>query len=406
MEHKDSHGAARETYIESLEPVTLTTHFVSHSAVTLFNQLPASLLPSLPLGFQWIDKTDIEPHYSIVKHDDVPDKKLDLVLYGDEESNIDYSFLIDDVPHQSFTHTSSAREPARKYPMPQRGYVVTDFNYNVGSRSHLKGHCSDHKDTKRVGPRQFYSTYDIRNYIPEPPNSFWGKHMRRVLVAQQRKDDNAYMQLVHYPEDPYITRSGQPVPDYVYFATIKVTEEQEYKPQAIYSIDWDIDYAREKIAGDSMLSLSSRYATDVDTAPIVSLYDPASTDRGLRLQIRNLSKRASSALKEDSKALYKHRDAFFTERACVGLAFENAKHSIATAIEASENEEAAACTSALRHGSLFSRRLLNLDDERVIISDAHHRKLKANFKNEATGFDDDALQDEFRQIYTSQRCPT
>ncbi|GEM_PF-3970661 len=344
-------------------------------------------------------------HYSVVKHEDVPDKKIDLVLYGDETSNIDYSFLIDDVTHQSFAHTSSTREPTRKYPMPQCGYVVTDFNYNVGSRSHLKGHCCDHKDTTRVGPRALYSTYDIRNYIPEPPNSYWGKHMRRVIVGQQRKNDDAYMQLVHYPEDPFMTRSGQPVPDYIYFATIEVSNDHQYEPQAVYSIDWDIDYAEEKIAGDSMISLSNRYAIDTETAPTVSLYDPESSDRGLRLQIRNLAKRASSALKEDSKSLYKHRDAFFTERACAGLSFENAKHSIATAIEASKNEEAATCASALKHGSLFGQRLLDLDDERVIISAAHHRILNSHFRDEAAGFDDDALKDEYRQIYTSQRPP-
>lgn len=124
----DNASAARELFAEGHHSVDLKVQACDEDAITLFQKLPASLLPMLPYGYQWsVPRAGKVP--SVIASDDAEDHELELVLYGPDRKKINYLFRVDHVIWQSFAHRKSGSGPKREYPMSDKQYTVPGFNY-------------------------------------------------------------------------------------------------------------------------------------------------------------------------------------------------------------------------------------------------------------------------------------
>lgn len=333
-------SAARTLFLEKHEAVSLTINATDENAIPLFEQMPEDLLPTLPIGHQWgVENDGGKP--AILKSIDAPEHELDIILYGPDKNKINYIFQVDGVTWQSFSHTRAGKSPPRKFPMTARHYTVKDFEYD-DAKSHIRGHCIDHQDTMLVGPQKFYSTFDCRNYIPEPHYKYWGLTMRRLITAEIRKNNNAYMQFVHYPQTPYITIDKTPVPDYGYLYEVEVDKDkpytERYSLEKVYNFDWDTHYAVKKGTG-KVLDFAQNYKTSTESAPTVKIYDVSASDRDLRLQIRNMNKKYLSIMEGNIFSFDPKRDAFFIKNNCADKEFESINRKIEASLHAKKVKE-------------------------------------------------------------------
>ena len=178
LDKQDDIDAATEIYIDRRELVVLRIDMEDLKALEIFNKLPAIVLPVLPPGYQW---SRAKEKYSVIREKSAPKYKLSLRLYGPSKSGkVNCIFRVDDKTIWSFAHASSCGH-GRKGEPPMSGddYHVDGFPYmeprpGVCFKNHMRGHLIDDASTIMRRDRDYWSTYDPYNYVPEPPNRHWG----------------------------------------------------------------------------------------------------------------------------------------------------------------------------------------------------------------------------------------
>ncbi len=315
----------RELYLEQMLPVRLEFEAALEETYPVFSDMPSITLPIPPEGYQWVRH---ENRHCMIRHKMTSEHTLKLILFGpNDQQQINFLFQVDNITRYSFAHTKRGADPSRKYPMGANDYQVPGFDYTIALsnkkfNSHVKGHLIDHKDTMKVGPRNLWSTYDARNYIPEPPIYEWGMGIRNQAVANLRATagNTAYSQTVTYPVDPLLTRNHTLVPEGGYFTSFKV-EGDEYKRLYVFDVNWDEDLRRP--AGSKVLEhATSSLTSSLEASPVVKVYSPEDSDRALRHDSRELNILASKIAEGRVKSRHRNRAEFFSRTAAADKEFE------------------------------------------------------------------------------------
>ncbi|MAZ77503.1 MAG: hypothetical protein CMF39_02375 [Legionellaceae bacterium] len=307
-----SNSARRSSFITCQEVVALHIEAHHDDARDCFNNLNLEVLPRLPHGYRWVE---VENQFAVMKDVQAPDHHLKLIIYGpDAKSQINYLFQVDNVTTFGFAHTRKTKEPkSRRYPMTQDQYRVPGYAYQEHDFSaHVRGHIIDHKDTIReVGLSSAWSTYDGRNYVPEPPDYAWGQGVRKQKVAEVRKKFAAYSQFMEYGEGHHVTVGGTPVPTAIYFTSFRFDREQQYQPTEVFNVEFDEDLSRPNKRITYLKHAKKTFVTSPEAAPVVVPYSPSSTDRTLRLLRFNAVRRAEAIATGNVQSRFPARDELY-----------------------------------------------------------------------------------------------
>lgn len=210
------------------------------------HHLPLNVFPVLPTSNRW---TKQGQEYVAMKHKDAPLHRLEFGVFSDNlesPSKVNYITLIDNVNVQSFFYTRpkgktfKGKRDSYAFTVAEPRSLLSSSIHNTRSQVYLKpyvdGHCGDHADTPYPEVLNWtHSSADPRNHIPEPPNSYWGLHVRNHLVADIREQEGCYMQSPYYSIHSPKTNLGPLVPEGVYFTRFN----HFITPQETYHIPWD-----------------------------------------------------------------------------------------------------------------------------------------------------------------------
>jgi hypothetical protein len=326
----------RELYIGQMLPVTLEYEAHKEEAYNVINTMPAETLPQLPRGYVWARN---DGKHSIIRHTMADEHKLKLILYGPNAAGqINFLFQVDGVTHYSFAHTRRGKDPQRSYPMGQNDFRVPGFNYaNADFNSHVKGHLIDHKDTMQIGPTATWSTYDLRNYIPEPPEYEWGLKIRNQQVGALRRmpSQTAYAQIVLYPGKPLLTINRTPVPEGGYFISFNVVGDQ-FTRLSVFDVTWGENMKRPN--GTKVLEHANQNLTSsLAASPVVQVYSPEDTDRAVRYQLRDLNKTANAIADGTAKSRNPQRAEDFPRVGAADKEIEHSNNNLTAAITANRH---------------------------------------------------------------------
>ncbi|MDB6095834.1 MAG: hypothetical protein JWM09_112 [Francisellaceae bacterium] len=355
----------------------------SDAAKEIFLNYPITLLPITPFEYKWVYSDN---QYILKKHQDALDHTIKIVLYGPKEKKVNFLCLIDEINYQSFAHTRarSFNAEARKYPMfPRKDYVIPEFNYEALGRTkyHMPGHCIDHADTLEIGDKTSYSTFDKRNFIPEPPNSYWGRYIRNPLTKEIRSNQGAYLQFPYYGNNPLKTQDGTLVPEGVFFSELK--DNQVLKT---YNISWDFN--RRNSPNKKGKGFLQELNSHVLSTPIATIDNPSQSDREIDSLIRQLNTIRQSY---ETGALKAHNHPQIVKNYDIRLAeyeYLSPQFKIDAALKASrreENYQSAKIFDRALHQAEF---IQNLDEKRILITEEQFEQCKQNLKNQTAGFED------------------
>lgn len=406
LEKPEKTTALREHYIDRHEVVTLHFNMDCDEGYELFNDMPAHTLPLLPAGYQWVS---FDGKYSLIREKTVPEQKFLIVIYGPNKNKIpriNYIMQIDGVTAYSFAHTKNGEEPKRRYPMSKGSYCVPGFNYQAAryKKEHVKGHLIDHKDTIMTTSSVDWSTYDARNYIPEPPEYEWGLGLRRLAVKKirDRGDGGAYAQLTCYSDNPKITVNGTKVPDFVYFYPYRV-DQYDYIKENPYNVEWLEKLSRPK--GKKVLEHAEiNFTTSVDAAPVVVPYDVRSPDRAFRYEGRQKLKKTQQIETGDVVSRFKGKDGLFANCDTGDMEFEGSSRKIFAALFADERQDKKNLSKKyIERSAKFGEGLIELDEKNVtIISTEAEKAIKPFFTKHEEDPELDDLADIFRKLMAEQ----
>ena len=200
--------------------------------------------------------------------------------------------------------------------MTNEDYKVPNFPYKPRKvknyKSHVRGHIIDHRDTIQVGQSEWWSTYDKRNYIPEPPSYHWGLGTRRSAVSKIRKsvEGVAYAQLMEYPEPVLKTSNGTSVPNAIYYYCYN-SSNNNYKLNEVFSVEWCEDLSRPNKSIKYLDHAKNNFTTSLDAAPVVLPYSPDQSDRALRLAKRNSAKLSTEIRKKRVKSRFPEKSTLY-----------------------------------------------------------------------------------------------
>lgn len=394
----DDISQARELHLERHRAVSVEYEFQYEEAFELFHAMPPSTLPILPPGYQWVRSNE---KYTVIRDKAATKHELALVLYGpnkDKKPKINYIFQVDGVTVYSFAHTAvEDPELDRRYPSElgaNNAFKVPEFNYKRGkkcSKSHMKGHLIDHRDTI-VRSRGILSTYDYRNFIPEPPDGEWGKNIRRLKVGEIRAQQGAYAQQCFYPDEPLMTQNETAVPEYTYFSSYSL----KYEKEDVYNFRWDDKLSRPN--GQKVLKYASEnLATSPESAPVVEMYSPDASDRALRRQVRELSRKVSNIVEGNIDSHHPEYDALHTRYAAADFEFESASQKMLAARAAQKQEHPDVAYRFARRSLFFGEKLAEIGSPDICTKEAK-KALSKMFKAERENEKMDELKDIFRQL--------
>ncbi len=399
-----SDSADRESYIARHELVDLIIEAQHSDAWKAFNKLPITVLPRLPHAYRWVR---VEDKYTIIRDKTAASQELALILYGpNSENRINYLFQVDGRTTFGFAHTRTTQEPKRDYPMnPAAKYRVGGFDYSDHRYGqHVRGHIIDHKDTiQENSTRSLWSTYDARNYIPEPPDYDWGLGIRKAKVAEIRGDKGAYSQFMEYGDDPDFTADGTAVPSKIYFVAYSYHQNQYIMDGEPFHIDFTEDLSRPK-ASIRYLDYASKELTIAQEAtPGVVPYSPKFTDRALRLDRRNASKRATSIVDGSIKSRFPDRDAEYAYCDSADIEFEGVSQRLHTGGFANSHDNPILGLEYVRRAMLFGDAQLSLEGVKPIITQAAEDAGYSFFGDYQGSEDTDSLLDHFEKLLKDQQ---
>lgn len=385
---QDNISYAREVYNDSHEYVPITFEMTDEEALEAFYDLPENVLPSnLPSQYRWVLKGT---KHCIAKITSADDHDLKIVLYGPDKKTgkVNFIFIVNDVTVYSLAHIQRpSKDPKRTYPSGL-DFRVPDFAYNEHQySSHVKGHMIDHADTICVGQREYWSTYDRRNYTPEPPDYDWGLGIRNLKVKDLRKNGGgAYAQLNYYTDTPDKTVDGTLVPEEVRFHTFSL---RNYKESEIYHVEFSENFKRPK--GTKVLEhASEKFTTSVESSPIVKMYDPEASDRALRLMARNEEKRSLSIKNGDVHSRFQDKDSILASLSSADLEFETTSRKFGAGVLAGKKGKSTIATNYIQHGLFSAEKLLESEDYKDCFT-PEDKKLTVRYLRKRT---DDASDDE------------
>jgi len=366
-------------YVEQLYEETTFTLEGTDTAAALLSNLPSQLQPVVPFEYKWFFK---EGQYTLKKHLDGQDQKIQIITFGPYQDKIHYLCQINNVTVQSFAHTrqKTFNPEKRKYPMDpaRKNYFVPNFLYREG-KYHTPGHCIDHADTFEVGDEANYSTNDKRNYIPEPPKSYWGLHVRSHVVKALRRNSGAYMQIPYYSLQPLVTYDGTMVPEGVFFSEI-----YDNKITKTYDVNWQ--YKFDKTLNKKGLGFTTDLESYSNCLPLANVYKEDATDKQIDIFIKKLSTIQNKFL----NGLYnnietKHIISAYDEKLSE-LEYVSPQYKFLASFRASEQQNEYKAERFLKRAFLHAEFLNQLDDKRNIVAKDILKKCNLKFKNENPGF--------------------
>ncbi len=355
----------------------------STEALEFFRTLNPVLFPLAPFEYRRFYNNG---YYILQKHRDAKDQELQVVLYGPHNGKVNFLTLINGVNVQSFAHTRTKTfDPeARSYPMlPRRDYVVRGFDYEAVGKTkyHMPGHCIDHADTLEVGPKASYSTFDRRNYIPEPPKSYWGLYIRNPLSRKIRKAKGGYLQFPYYANVLKKTVDGTFVPAGVFFS-----EVYDYKVTKTYNVSWSFN--RSLSPSKKGLSLLSNFDSHVLSTPKAPLYDPLASNQTVNVLLENL-KQARARFETGDLQTKAHPHIFKTyDHLLNEFEYLTPFYKLQAALKASKMQDTKRAERHLERALHHGEFLIELDDKRTVLEADHANNCYELFKNEAPGFED------------------
>jgi|GEM_PF-2179128 len=276
----DEVSQARELYLERQVEVEVQVNMDFKEALPLFHQLPMNVLPSLPVGHQWVAH---EGKYSVIRDKNSIKKDLSLTLFGPSLNvtpHINFLCSVDGVTTYSFTKALNGKGPAcRKYPMQAKDFHVHGYNYRPGVtfKNHMRGHLGDHQDTiirRLLTPSTQYSA----NFTPEPPVDAWGKFFRNQKVKIVRSLGGYYAQYNEYDDLKNLTVNGTMVPTHARFYTF----DSHYSFNDVHHVSWTENLERANPSLTYVENYQQQFSSSELASPIVKAYEPAMTDRDLR----------------------------------------------------------------------------------------------------------------------------
>lgn len=404
LEETEGLSPLRELYQSNQVPVELKCEAAMDDAKTIFNELPVNILPKLPPGYQWTSYND---EYSIIRNFSSKEHSLKLILFGpNDKDQINFLFQVDGITTYSLAHTSRKAEPARSHPMAKTAYNVPGFDYSKTKyNNHVQGHLIDQKDTMQVGPREKWSCYDPRNFVPEPPEYEWGPGIRNQKVAALRRMnvDTAYAQHLHYLEKPLETIDKTRVPVSTHFTTYTINGKI-YNPTEMIDINWNENMKRP--AGEKIVDHASRVLTSsIDSAPVIEVYSPITPDRTLRLNSRNHKKKADSIESGSTKSRFPLRSSLFSRTLSGDVEFEHSDRKIEAAIAADKTKSPSVSLQYTKSSIKYSEELIEHDV--APLQDKKNAKKSLDFLKEkqsdtewqGTDIDVEGLTDQFRSLF-------
>jgi len=387
----------RALYIDNQETVEITFEMDYTEAWSKFNQLPQHILPNLPQGYRWVSANS---NYSVIRNQHIDEHSITIVLYGpDKNQDINFICLIDDVTTYSFAHTKAKNKPpAAKPPMSLSDYRVPGYDYSQKKyKSHVRGHLIDHQDTILGVPT--LSTNDFRNYVPEPAEYEWGLGIRRLKVKALRDQSGggAYTQFNCYSENSVRTEDGTRVPEDVRFYSFNYAHAS-YTPKDVYHVEFEEALHRAK--GTPVLAnAAARFMSSIDASPVVSVYSPDQSDRGLRLFSRTSARNEQQIENRTIFSRLPEKDTKFAACSAADSEFENAHRQLHAGVLTKTDKKAS--LSYLKRSLFFAEELLNFDDDDLTPYDEksiHEGRHFFNNENESGDMDD--FLDQFRQFTT------
>lgn len=399
---QDHLSHAREVHQESHEYVPLTIEMADEEALDAFYALPENVLPpNLPAQYRWVKKDDA---HCIAKVSGAKDHALTLILYGPhaQTTKINFLFQVDGVTVYSFAHIQRpAQDPQRTYPNGL-DFRVPNFNYRKHKySSHVRGHMIDHADTICSGSSEDWSTYDRRNYTPEPPDYDWGLGIRNQQVKALRSSHtgSAYAQINEYTGPIEKTVDGTPVPSDVRFCTYSL---KTYNAEDIYHVEFSENFKRPK--GKKVLEhAADTFTTSVAASPSVKSYNSNATDRDLRYWARNEEKKALAIRNGDVYSRFLNKDIVASALSSGNMEFETAGRKLHAGVLAGDQGKTAIAAGYIKHALSSAEKLLE-DEEHKSAFNADEKTLTTRYLRKATenGSDDnedyDGILDRMNQL--------
>ncbi len=287
--------------------------------------------------------------------------------------------------------------------MTNKDYRVSNYDYDTKKYSaHVRGHLIDHQDS--ILGVQNISTYDPRNYIPEPPEYEWGLGIRRLKVAELRKQPGggAYAQMNVYPITPLITMDGTPVPEDVRFYAYSKDAKDHYIAQSLYHVEFEEDMSHPK--GTRVLEYADEnFLSSLDAAPIVTTYSPALSDRTFRYQGRDSAKKEQRISDRTTVTRFPSKDAPLAACAAAESEFESAGRQLhAGIVYQKDNPEIR--VGYVKRACMFGQTLAALDSNNcvTIFSKSEIKEGRNFFGNIEEDIEDledlEDLEDQFRKL--------
>lgn len=393
LEKSENTSSKRELYIEKQSLVEVTFEMDDEDAWDLFNHLPSHVLPPLPFGYQWVSAND---NYSVIRDASTKEHDIRIVLYGPDRTNyINFICQVDGRTTYSFGHTKNGRGPNnRTYPMTSSDYRVRGYDYaSKKYKSHVRGHLIDHQDTILGKPT--LSTYDARNYVPEPPIYEWGLGFRRLKIGELRKQrgGGAYAQMNTYSDTPLLTANGTAVPEDIRVYTY--SKHEDYPSKEVYHVDPEENMSRPQ--GMKVLEhAANHFASSYEAAPVVVTYSPGLSDRSLRKQGREVSKKETLIGTPKAPSRFVYKDKLWAATSAGDQEFESAGRQLHVGIVAKEDEDTS--LDYIKRSMLFGDDLSSLD-EGPVFSAKDKREGGLFFQSKGGEMED--FYDHFKQLSTS-----
>lgn len=412
LEKTEETTALRKVYIDRYELADLYIEAELSDSWSIFNSMPKESLPLLPEGYLWVRAED---KYSVIRERTIPECNLLLVLYGpnaNKKKRINFVFQVDGVTTYSFAHTKNSSGPdKRAYPMSSEDFIVPGYDYSrTRYKGHVRGHLIDHQDTIMEHSKVYWSTYDARNYVPEPPEYEWGLGIRRLKVKKLREkgEGRAYAQFSRYSDTPLKTANGTPVPEYVYFYAYELTATGGYEVREVYNVEWEEDLTRPK--GRKVLEYAdSTFVTSPEAAPVVVPYVPESPDRAFRHQGRDAFFKASKIASGDIVSRFPEKDKLFAQCAAGDIELEGSSRKILAGLFAAEEEQRRTSFGYTRRAIEYGEDLTELDGKYEIFSEVAAKSglsFLSKVEDTATGTDVADLSDRLQKLLGDQHSPS
>lgn len=394
----------RHAYIDHHEVIELRIEVHHDDAWDCFNDLNVEVLPRLPHGYRWVE---VENQYAVIKDETAAEHRLNLAIYGpDAKFQINYLFQVDDVTTFGFAHTRKTKNPERKHPIRKDGFRVPVFDYKQHKYgSHVQGHVIDQKDTiTEVRPKDKWSAYDKKNFIPEPPDYHWGMGVRKQKVAEIRKQGAAYSQFMEYAEDCHVTIDGTPVPTAIYFSSYSCNRGI-YHLKEVFNVEFEEDLSRPH-KGVKYLDYAKRnFLTSPEAAPTVVPYSPNSTDRALRLLKRNSAKKAAGIADGSISSRFKDRDGLYAHTDSADIEMAGIDRRITAGKFANDAGDSRTGLDYVKRALDFGEHQIDFDEKVPLFDINAHQRGQSFFRNYRGDEDLDGLEDKLQQLWKDQAAP-